>query len=248
MKNEHENKVIWDYYQTGLKEVFKQNKPRHDYLFNRIKKIKLRNPKIMELGFGDGYLLNKLFLHYKKNIFGADICKKNIDQMRLINPKIDFGIIENGITNFDDKFNVIIASEVLEHMTDEELFNCVSDTYNKLENYGYFIITVPYKEKLSDNKCICPNCSNVFHKWGHKQIWYDEKISSVFMDFQIVSAHSRFFNSSNNLLGYFATLLRNILHRYCKIKGGSYVIILQKSDMTEEYYRLREIKFGGMLK
>lgn len=85
----------------------------------------------------------------------------------------------------DDSLDWFIASEVLEHMTNEELNVCINEIYRTLKKGGLWFITFPANENLKNNECFCPNCWTIFHKVWHKQSFNDKIINTLFIKFKI---------------------------------------------------------------
>lgn len=103
--------------------------------------------EILDLGCGRGWLTNKL--SYYGKVLGIDPMKSVINHAKNMFPSICFicgtskTIIDNGSIG---KYDLIVSSEVIEHITDtkKELF--IEDIYKLLKVNGYFIITTPRKE------------------------------------------------------------------------------------------------------
>ncbi len=60
----------------------------------------------------------------------------------------------------DNYFDCVFITEVLEHLTYDDLYSGLQEIRRVLKPYGKFVITVPYKEQLQ--KIICPDCSAIF--------------------------------------------------------------------------------------
>jgi len=226
------DKKLWDYHQTINAENLIMGNPRQDILFKKIKKI-FKKGKILEIGFGNGYLLKKLSNQF--DCYGADISYENIEQMKKVIPEVKFNLIDvdGKLPYKKDFFDVFIASEVLEHMTNDELDLNIKEIYRVLKKGGYAIITFPVNEKLKDNECFCSNCGEIFHKWGHKQTWNIKKIKSKFKDFEITEVKEFFtpFKSNNyfeNLIGLIMFLMRNFLNIFLSIPNKNYLLIIKK--------------------
>ncbi|MEW6108616.1 MAG: methyltransferase domain-containing protein [Nitrospirota bacterium] len=139
--------------------------------------------KVLDIGIGDGYLLEKLGCHFE--LYGIDISALNIQKTQAIftEKKIVAHLKEgcvDGIPFPDNMFDFVIASDVIEHVDDETLLRGIKEIYRVLKTGGYFIGTVPANENLHDNTVYCPNCHNTFHRWGHQQTFDVKKIKSIF--------------------------------------------------------------------
>jgi len=84
-----------------------------------IKQYISKKDKILEFGCGTGYMITYQLLQEGYNIKGCDIDKKSIDLVEMILK--ESGLDKNGLINIDifsinEKFDVIIASEVFEYI------------------------------------------------------------------------------------------------------------------------------------
>ena len=66
-----------------------------------------------------------------------------------------------------ESFDIVVASEVLEHIEPAARVEVLREIKRVLVGNGCFIGSVPYREVLADNDVICPDCGKVFHRWGH---------------------------------------------------------------------------------
>jgi SAM-dependent methyltransferase len=69
----------------------------------------------------------------------------------------------------DRQFDAVVASEVLEHLHDEQRAAGLKEIARILKPGGWFLGTVPYNENLKAGDVICPCCGALFHRWGHQQ-------------------------------------------------------------------------------
>jgi len=182
--------TLWDFHQDENREHLKDSYPRQDMLFKKILRLMSKWGTILELGFWDGYLLNRLTKAWFDCI-GQDISEKNIEltKKQWGNNNVNYLLwkLDSKIIALDQSVKAIIASEVLEHMTDDELHEITNEMYRALPKWWYCILTFPARENLSANSCSCPNCWEIFHKWGHKQVWTEEKIRSTFKQFSKIN-------------------------------------------------------------
>ncbi len=68
-----------------------------------------------------------------------------------------------------EMFDVIIVSEVVEHLLDDEVEACFHQWYESLPVGGRLIITTPFQENLKTSLCLCPACYTTFHRWQHQR-------------------------------------------------------------------------------
>ena len=102
--------------------------------------IKKLNPKsILDVGCGDGYLLNNLDLNCEK--YGVDLSQKAILFAQAFSKDTKFEYKD--IFDIDEKFDLVSLIEVLEHIPDEVVPTFMQRTLNLVAEGGYFVISVP---------------------------------------------------------------------------------------------------------
>ena len=187
-----DDQKLWDHHQTDNAQHLEDGHLRQDMLLRKIRRYLDSGKRMLEIGFGDGYLLGCLSKFYECS--GADVSEKNVNQMRGRIKAVDFRVVstDGGLPYPDQSFDAFIASEVLEHMSDDELHVCIGEISRVLKKGGYAFITVPAEENLKRNECFCPDCGSIFHKWGHKQYWDKEKIKKNFSTFKIITIQEYF--------------------------------------------------------
>jgi len=179
---------LWDHYQEGPTFSFDLSYPRLDFLASRIK----RGQSVLNIGVGNGYLEEKLH-HRGVDVRALDPSQKTMDKLKKRIPLGDKGQVgySQAIPFSSDCFDVVIMTEVLEHLADDAL----KQTHRVLKTGGIFIGTVPYREDLNANRVICPCCQSIFHRWGHHQSFDKEKLTEGFTSagFRIIEAYPRAF-------------------------------------------------------
>ncbi|GBE17276.1 glycine/sarcosine/dimethylglycine N-methyltransferase [bacterium BMS3Abin15] len=239
MENKTKNKdaVLWDYHQTENVAHLIPAYIRQDMLYRKVAK-RIDGGKVIEIGFGDGYLLSKLSNKYE--CYGADISDKNIEKTKkILKEKASLSLVgTDGRLPFEDNyFDAFIASEVLEHMSDEELQKTIYEVQRVLMPGGYAFVTVPAEENLKNNECFCPNCKSRFHKWGHKQRWDKEIIKKTFNNFKIIDIseyYNRFVgtNKLENIMGRIMQTIQTTINYFLKFpnkiyRNRNFVIVLK---------------------
>jgi len=119
----------------------------------------------LDLGCGDGYLsylLAKRGIH----VTAVDVSLTRLEKFRDIAraygiTQIQADVRQTGLSS--GSFDLVICSEVLEHIPDYH--NVLKEAYRILKDEGHMIITVPYKENLKP--IVCPHCLKVFYQDGH---------------------------------------------------------------------------------
>lgn len=178
--------TLWDFHQDENREHLKDAYPRQNMLAKTISNHVVSWGKILEIWFWDGYLLDLLVKQWYVCIW-QDISARNIEltQKQWGDNWVNYVLwtLDGKIIAEDASVDAIIASEVLEHMTNEELEIIVNEVYRCLKKWWIALFTFPARENLRVNTCSCPNCGEVFHKWWHKQYWDNQKIQKTFEQF-----------------------------------------------------------------
>jgi len=123
---------------------------------------KYRPKKILEIGAGRGYFLEKI-----KNSFqvkAIEYSKRNLSLLKSKNIPLD---------EEDDTYNFIVSFQVFEHVDNlQDLLNFVD---KKLENFGYLLISVPnndspYFQETFDVLDYPPHHMHQFNEYSLKYI------------------------------------------------------------------------------
>lgn len=155
---------IWDHYQNEAPHSFSGSDARISYLVNQIPK----GARCLNIGVGNGNF--EKFAYQKGiDIHSLDPSTRSIENLQtLIEDKAKVGYSQ-AIPFGDGCFDVVIMSEVLEHLEDEVLIQTYSEVNRVLKLNGKFIGTVPSNEDLLLNTVVSPSDGYVFHRWGHLQ-------------------------------------------------------------------------------
>src|SRR5713101_7776890 len=105
-----------------------------------------RADEILEVGCGTGYMLCRPLLKLGYRVHGIDLDAGSIEHGRelLRAEGLDPGILTVGpLSAVSATPNVIIASEVLEHLHDDELRSFLAEIRARLRPHGTLLVTVP---------------------------------------------------------------------------------------------------------
>ena len=121
---------------------------------------------MLNIGIGDGYLEEQL-LGFGCNVFALDPDAASVQRMNEKGVQVRVGFIEQ-MTFEPGSFDVVVTSEVLEHLSDEQRPRALAEVRRMLRQDGVYLGTVPCDEDLNSNICVCPHCGVRFHRWGHQ--------------------------------------------------------------------------------
>lgn len=158
--------AIWSYLQNERPDVFLGTANRLDSLLRIARKV-IGSGNLLNIGAGNCYL------EVQARRCGWNVVSVDPDEKtcaRLLAQGIDarVGMVEK-LPVESESMNVVVASEVLEHLTRDSFLAGLSEIKRVLAPQGAFIGTTPYQEDLAASTVVCPDCKKVFHRRGHQQ-------------------------------------------------------------------------------
>jgi SAM-dependent methyltransferase len=108
-----------------------------DFTINKIQSLNIKT--ILDVGCGDGYLLNHLEDNINKE--GIDLSTQAIKFANAFSTSAVFK--EENIFNITKKYDLVSLIEVLEHLPDDLIPSFIERIESIVQDDGYFIITVP---------------------------------------------------------------------------------------------------------
>lgn len=146
----YEQKEIWD------RDISDRD---IDRLEKTIASIPVGVKTILDVGCGSGNLINKIAANYQTT--GLDISKEALTRVKaptVLAPAYDIP--------FPDKsFDLVVSTEMLEHLPEEEYHRSLLEITRVAKNYVIF--GVPNNEILQLSQCLCYNCRKSFHANYH---------------------------------------------------------------------------------
>lgn len=144
---------------------------RTKLLVNYIKYYSLKNDSILEIGCNVGRNLNALYNNGFHNLYGIEISKNAIKELRnkyvmLKDCDIQNISVEDYLIKDNDKKDIIFTMAVLQHIPIESewIFESISKKFNK------YLITIE-DEVWKSERHFPRNYGKVFEKYGLKQIY-----------------------------------------------------------------------------
>ena len=210
---------------------------------NIIKKIKsdiAENPKVLEVGCGNGFFLKALLdSKFTKNIFGVEPSSKMVlEADSSLRNKIKISIFKSNMFA-KESFDLILCFHTLDHMYDPNEF--IRNSYSMLKRNGYVIIVVHDTEGLSvklfgENSAIFDiehiylfnrkTLSKIFLRNKFKVVQIFNLINSYPLDYWIkMSGFPSFIKKSSK----FITTIFGINKKSISIPAGNIGIIAKKS-------------------
>lgn len=179
--------------------------------------------KICEIGAGVGIVANYL-KNKKKDYVGVELDTKTVEKAQSLGLNIkngDFSIIGN----FPDKFEAIIAFEVIEHLQDLDLFFKIIT--EKLDDGGYLGFTVPNYDKRKNYR----NFGEKIYQSGppiHLNFFTKESIENIaqLYDYEVIFCKPKKFpylnlKKKDTIIGVFKAL-------FSKYYGSTLMCVIRK--------------------
>jgi ubiquinone/menaquinone biosynthesis C-methylase UbiE len=200
---------FYDFF-TYDKFLEQEHRRRYEAIFN-LHKIK-DEEKILEIGSGAGHALK----HIKSaSFFPLDVSSFNLKRIKKNAGKPVYPV-SGDVYNLPfetGSFDFIILSEVLEHLDKPE--EALKEIFRVLIVGGVFIVSVPYKEKLTYQICI--HCNKPTPTYAHLHVFDKPKLSTMVQNagFRIEKTH-KFLNKIPNRL-HVNRILKFLPYKYWKI-------------------------------
>ena len=150
-------------------------------------KVEFSNKKILDYGCGIGILAEKILDEYNPELVcGCDISKESVTMMdeRCKKYKNYGGAYEvnEAMQQFGKgKFDIVIAMEIVEHLSDQDLDIMLKRARSFLKKGGILLVSTPNDENLKESIVVCPDCGCYFHKVQHVRSW-NKKSLSVYLE------------------------------------------------------------------
>ncbi len=155
-----------------------------------IRKKKEENLKLIDIGAGNGLFL-KFFKEKGLQVAGIELETENVQHMKKDPQLAGVDVREGDITNMkgQESYDVVIASDVIEHIQDDE--KAIENLWTFVRPGGILIITVPAHAHLFGKRDVA---------WGHFRR-YDKK--SLELKLTSLKSGSIEFLTFWNTVGYF---------------------------------------------
>lgn len=87
----------------------------------------------------------------------------------------------------DRSFDLVMSSQVLEHLPSDALDRACSEMMRVAKNY--LLISVPYREALETRRVRCGFCQHAFHPDYHRQSFSEEDLAKLFPGWLMAEWH-----------------------------------------------------------
>lgn len=132
---------------------------------------------ILDAGCGDGALLDRF--PRRGRVVGIDF---SLSALRRAPGLVACARID-ALCFADRSFDLVLAGEVLEHLTTDALARSVREMARVARTYC--IVSVPNRERLHFNLVTCPSCTSSVHAHAHLQSFDAGRLSNLIPGFEM---------------------------------------------------------------
>lgn len=147
--------IFWNQHFSTQLNLSDQDRMTQEKIAKITSILPRKKAKILDLGFGQGYLEEKLnSLKREYDLFGVDISdvavKRATNKFNGIFTQCDISKIEDIYKK--NTFDVITAIELIEHISPTKIFKFYKSIHSLLKTRGILIISTPVNEGLRNKK------------------------------------------------------------------------------------------------
>lgn len=156
-------------------EKIRERFPVFNYYFTGLLP-NLKSSSILEIGCGDGNFVYYLQYIGYKDVQGIDLSEEEIQTGKNLGiPGLELVELNAYLTRFENKFDCIIARDVVEHLTRQEAFDALGKVLKALKPGGTFIMQVPNGEGI--------NYTTIFFgDYTHETAYSWRSVNQVFLN------------------------------------------------------------------
>ncbi len=162
---------FWEYESQFPENYFSYG--YRDRLVPRLRGKLTGKQRVLDFGCGGGFLIPALS-KVAAEVYGVDFSPKSVELTNERSKSIPNFRGAYAPTEALDKglrFDGILAVEVIEHLSDQQLSLTLDLIKKLLEPGGVLVFTTPNDEDLAASRLYCPECDHVFHRWQHVRSW-----------------------------------------------------------------------------
>lgn len=132
---------------------------------------------VLEVGCGDGLIINQVAT---AETMGVDVSAEGLS--KVTGPSLQCSVAE--LPFEDGRYKLVIASELLEHLPDENYRQALSEIARVAGRF--ILVSVPNHENLRANATRCPACGHEYHRALHQRSYRQRDLEGLFDGFATV--------------------------------------------------------------
>ncbi len=224
----------FDYFEERFGATKDDERRLREYISTLVPKTTI---SIVDIGCGSGWVAEN-FCPKGIKVFSTDLSVKNVkNSLKKTNSKNHFGIVMDSFNPAikQNKIEIIISSEVIEHVVKPDLF--INSLYKLLKVNGKLIISTPYKEILKHVLCI--HCNNITPIHAHLHSFdendfleYNKNLHNSEMKYFIFGNKVLIFLRTYSILKYFPFSIWKFIDKFFNIlinKPAHFIIVYKRN-------------------
>jgi ubiquinone/menaquinone biosynthesis C-methylase UbiE/uncharacterized protein YbaR (Trm112 family) len=180
---------VFDYFEERRGATAHSERRLREYILSLVPKDA---QSILDVGCGSAWV-SKSFQKSAVFVCSLDVSAENPQKAMERYPSPNHvGVVADAyhLPFSNDSFDVIIASEIIEHIEDPKAF--VTELLRVVKPNGALIVSTPYKEKLVYELCI--HCHQMTPHNAHLHSWEESSLKALFND-SVVNWEFKAFNN-----------------------------------------------------
>jgi 2-polyprenyl-3-methyl-5-hydroxy-6-metoxy-1,4-benzoquinol methylase len=192
--------------------------------------------KILDMGSGSGEFLEFLRKNTGCTCYGVDLSEERVSIAKSQYPNVNYFVGSTKDTGLkSSEFDLIISTQTIEHLLDEDLDLTFREMARLLKNNGTLLLTTRFEEDLTVSKKVCPDCHAIFLHSQHMQSFSIKQIDDLLRKHSITtvkSERSRCRNHVNEFIPKRFKMLNWIIYKlfgaYLDKRIGKYIYSISK--------------------
>jgi SAM-dependent methyltransferase len=130
--------------------------------------------RLLDVGAGDGRL-TRCVASRTEHAVALDFSRSALTRATELKMRVQGSVLHLPFS--DAIFDVVVATEVLEHLSETDRARAFRELARVCT--GRVLVTVPFRETLAEEMCLCARCHAVFHAYGHTRSFTERDLMSV---------------------------------------------------------------------
>lgn len=209
---------LWNYYSTSdahRSTYFGETMGGHFVRVLRRRGVLRGRQKIVDISCGTGAIIEALLRTADRDcqVMGFDLSRLSVERTNARNRGSPgfagaFPIVGYPTSLRDHSVDLLILTEVIEHLDDAQLQAVLGECRRVLAPDGMLVLTTPNEENLEREQVLCPDCGCIFHRWQHRRNWSVASLTGALLQAGFADVTVRPVTWGSELIHLAFTLLR----------------------------------------
>lgn len=166
-----------------------------------IKHMVSEDTRVVDFGAGDGDLVEVML----DRGFQVAAYEPSVERARKIEARLSgkSGFLGTVGANDNAQFDIVLMTEVIEHILDEELEVTLQRVSSLIKEGGILVVTTPNAEDLELGMAYCPVSNVLFHRWQHVRSFTGDSLRELLSRFDLQEVVTHFVSFDYGIFGPF---------------------------------------------